>query len=359
MRPSFFALGWFGVLAVATALPAAAEGGRYVEIPETVDPNVVVSGTGAFATPSDAETTPGVPFPGVVGTAGVNHDGVAALNATIAGTTNTTGGSTALLWTGRHVLTAAHVLTDASGTLNISTGSLFYETSGGVVVYGFDAADVTIHPGWNGVFGTGVDLAIITLDNQVDFTVPRYQVFNGNLVDDLVNEDLAYFRFGAGYGQTGTGTTGAQNGTSGVKRFGYNVYDGVFVDGQGTPEDIYILYDFDSGLEENNLLGATGLGELEANTAPGDSGSPGFIYDEESGEYLIGGVTSFSARLADGPGQTDIDGALNRTFGEYSADINVGAYRGWIASVVPEPATGSLLVFGGAAALLLRRRRRV
>ncbi len=90
----------------------------------------------------------------------------------------------------------------------------------------------------------------------------------------------------AGYGETGTGDTGAAGGM-GVKRSGANNIDRV------TPTTYE--YDFDSGDAAKSRMGDLGLGAAERMAAPGDSGSPIF------NEGRIVGVENYVINFGESP----------------------------------------------------------
>ena len=102
-------------------------------------------------------------------------------------------------------------------------------------------------------------------------------------------------------------------------------------------------------------MGLHDLGEglQEVFPAHGDSGGPTFL----SG--AVAGLHSFSFRLS----SSDIDAALDQSFGEFSADVRVSAYAGWIDSqiAVPEPSTLAIvasLIFLLMVRGLIRQSRR-
>ncbi len=98
-----------------------------------------------------------------------------------------------------------------------------------------------------------------------------------------------------------------------------------------------LAYDFDSGQPANDAfyrlfnLRDLGLGAAEAMVAPGDSGGPHFI------NGLIAGVTAGILR----PAISDIDGALNSSFGEIGIDTRVSYYASWIDQIVGLGIAGS------------------
>lgn len=117
---------------------------------------VVVTGEGGN-TPESRLTVGGVAVNGI------NHDGVGDLIVRAAG--DTFSRSTAsLVWTGRHLLTAAHSVTDASGQLDVSStgdSSITFETGSGTINSTFRSSQVSVHPQWNGNVLDGFDVAVI------------------------------------------------------------------------------------------------------------------------------------------------------------------------------------------------------
>ena len=118
------------------------------------------------------------------------------------------------------------------------------------------------------------------------------------------------------------------------------------------------------------MIGSSTPVNLEYSIAPGDSGG-GLFVPTPYGDRLAG-VNSFGASF---------DGNTNSSYGDYFGDTRVGPFRGWISSVlggqasylnsgpvrqagvfydtlVPEPASISLIGLGGLA-LLGRRRRKI
>ena len=316
---------------------------------EPVD-RIVPAGTGGLG-PADFATTPGI------AANGINHDGVGDMITSTAG-----GGfrsSASLLPTGRHILTAAHSVTNDSAVVDVLSGSIRFDTSGGSFLYGFGAADISVHPSWNGDFFNGFDVAVIDLGVDVDFGVPRYDIFTGATIDIL---NLEHTKIG--FGQTGVGATGSTPGSSGTKRFGQNHYEFTLANGF----DNIVLYDFDNGTAANDAFGTfetarvdptvtLGLGDNEGNAAPGDSGGPTFVQldEQDPTSIVIAGVTSFGANVS-----TDVDGVTNSSFGEISGDTNVTTVADFIteATAVPEPAASTLFIALAAFVFCRCRRRR-
>ncbi|QDU61405.1 Trypsin [Planctomycetes bacterium Pan216] len=180
-----------------------------------------------------------------------------------------------------HVLTAAHPtdrMNDDSGRFTLAG-----ET--------YSTTNVFLHPEWNeSEFGTDSanDLAILRLDRPVLNVTPS-PIFRGTPV---LGQSLIL----VGYGATGDGT-GFHDGSFGIKRAGSTDLDSV--------TSTLIGWDFDDS--------------SESNTAPGDSGGPGFL--EVGGQFYVAGVTS---------------GGTNSTagLGDFSFDTRVDVYASWIDSIL-------------------------
>ncbi|MHB1033894.1 MAG: trypsin-like serine protease [Pirellulales bacterium] len=240
-------------------------------------------------------------------------------------------GSGSLLWTGMHVLTAAHVVADNNGALYDPNPIVRFDLPTGPVF--MQGSAVYVHP--NYVPFAGNDIAIIQLDQPAPAAVNRYGI------NRLPNEVGQKF-FKVGYGLIGTGTTGGVIATGGtVKLAGYNRYDaptdilngsalGALYGVQMIP-GTQLAFDFDNGLTANDAFGVyfgindTGLTPItdEVATAPGDSGGPAFL------NGLIAGVTSWGGVAP----QTDILPGLNQSFGEIASDTRVSDYADWIDSI--------------------------
>ncbi|MBK9169684.1 MAG: trypsin-like serine protease [Bryobacterales bacterium] len=241
--------------------------------------------------------------------------------------------SASLLWSGLHILTAAHCSASTQ------------------VRFDWDGGSVTIpivtfysHPDFSTV-GTPGDIGVGLLAFEAPVQVTRYTLYRefdelGQTADIL------------GYGSTGTGLTGATGGFGTLRR-GDNLYEAT--SGGGT----YLIADFDNGLDSNDALqvhagfppqlGIPG----EVMIAPGDSGGPAFLAGR------IAGVHSFRGRFDAEPdgSLSDIDSVLNSSFGEVFGSTRVSVYAGWVDAVVtPEPGTLVLWSTGLLALIWLGRR---
>ncbi|MFN7936055.1 MAG: trypsin-like serine protease [Bryobacteraceae bacterium] len=264
--------------------------------------------------------------------AGSVFDGVGALVSPLGNCTGT------LLSTGIHVLTAAHCVTQSGTTTPFAASDITirFDLTGGAQTY--TGATLYVNPGYVPL-GPGYtsDLAILLLSSVVDPLAQRYELHSGPEVGTT---------YLVGYGRQGTGASGSVPGTSGsVKRSGQNEIEAID-SGAGL-----LLFDFDNGLNANNVFGSLGLGAAnEVLTAPGDSGGPAFI--QTAGIYRIVGVNTVSG--CPGPG-VDIDATCdqspavtNNTFGEIGGAIRLSLHTDWVNSIVdvPEPSTLALIGLG-------------
>ena len=186
----------------------------------------------------------------------------------------------------RHVLTAGHcaeeIASPTAGTFELS-GRIYTTTT------------ITIHPDYN-TRTLENDLAVLELNEPVLDVEPA--VLFRESPD--VGETITIVGFGSG------GDASGSDGTFGVKMVGTTTIDMV------TPSSVDWLFD----------------DPAESNTAPGDSGGPGFV--ERDGEFFLASVTS---------GGTEVDAAL----GDMAFNVRVDAFQVFIDStvdtvVIEEPA---------------------
>lgn len=237
-----------------------------------------------------------------------------------------------------YVLTAAHCYA-GSGAL---VGATF--TVGGVAY----AADfVSRHPGFNGDFFAGNDIAIVHLASQV-MTIAPAQI-------NMSMNELGQNSVGVGFGEQGTGATGSIPGTMGTKRAGTNVVDvdgSFFGDNNGDPiSPNIILEDFDNPANAaDNSIGSPTATDLEFGVTSGDSGGALFI-EPSPGNVLLAGVYSFFAS----------DERPNARYGDLNGATRVSAHLDFIRSVtgIPEPASVTLLALGGMGIVAMTKRRAI
>lgn len=227
-----------------------------------------------------------------------------------------------LLFTGRHILTAAHCVdlnengrVDAGGMASVSfdmpTGRADMPTQR-ITLRNIPSSAITVHPDWDGRAPHGDDIAIIRLPEIAPAGAERYQIYRDT-------DELGQIFTLVGYGRWGTGSTGDSE-FGGVKRLGFNVYDEI----GRFRRDTALVYDFDSGSRRDDRMGDRGLGALEAFSGRGDSGGPSFI------DGRIAAVTSFVRDRR--PLRTPVSG-----FGDVGFNTRVSRYADWIDGLVAGP----------------------
>jgi len=258
------------------------------------------------------------------------------------GTFGCTGG---LLWTGEHVLTAAHCVTNANGSNVLQSGTVTFEGDSGTETIAIDATGTKVHNKWNGNVLKGNDVAVLKLVSAPTDDITRYQI------DRDGSDDIGAVVDKVGYGRSGNGNDGDVIGF-GDKRDGQNQYDDVadtmlkalglkanrdFVRGS------VLQYDFDNGLAANDAFGFffgnnnLGVGSGEVNSASGDSGGPAI----SNGNII--GITSYGITLTFNDGTTsDVNGILDSSFGEFSGDTRVSQYVGFIDDSVGGSSDGGI-----------------
>ncbi|MCV0401814.1 MAG: S1 family peptidase [Nitrosopumilus sp.] len=274
-----------------------------------------------YGDPADYLTSPGGALDGT-GLLILNHPGGATYGCT--------GG---LLWTGEHVLTAAHCVTDSFGNMVLQSGTVTFEGDSGIETIAIDAAATKVHNKWNGDVIKGNDVAVLKLAYAPTADITRYQI------DRDGSDDIGAVVEKVGYGLSGNGNDGTTIGF-GDKRNGQNQYDdvadtmlkalGLKAKAHFVPGSV-LQYDFDNGIPSNDAFGFffnnnnLGLGSAEVNSASGDSGGPA-IYNGN-----IIGITSYGVTLTFNDGTTsDVNGILDSSFGEFSGDTRVSTYVAFI-----------------------------
>ena len=282
---------------------------------------VVVSGDGSSSVVAFNQIVDGVNLNGVVKV--VNSGGI--------------GCSGSLLSDGHSILTAGHCIA-AYGAALPSYVDVYFPGAGGLVDY--TATTYFVDPFWTGDSTQGNDLAIIRLNQAAPSSATRYSLYTGMLIDEPI--------LLAGYGQTGTGTTG-NTGGSGTLRQGHNRYD-TAGSGVGWSDNV-LVGDFDNGTADNNALGTMDLDIAdEVDLGFGDSGGPSFYGGEIIGVHdLIACLSETSSGPCKKP--PSLSTVDNSYFGQLFVDASVSSSAAWIESAeTPEPASCSLVLLGLAIA---------
>ncbi|HIK19150.1 MAG TPA: trypsin-like serine protease [Leptolyngbyaceae cyanobacterium M33_DOE_097] len=278
------------------------------------------------------------------------YSGVVSLEGYFDDTGSTPFCTGSLLTGGRHLLTAAHCLTEpGTNTLfSFLTEQPFFANFN--LINGVTPVSIReffVFPDWDGFVGNGNDIAILALQEPAPDEAEQYDIYRDT-------DELGQTFIKVGYGTTGTGFEGETTPNGFLPFFGQNQFEGTELDRfdllrfPGNPSPFsQLLFDFDNGLPANNLLGSLGLGRDEVNTASGDSGGPAFIGDR------IAGITSYGTGGFGLALPTDIDTQTNSSFGELSGETRVSTYASFIDAVllgqvapsgyntttIPEPAT--------------------
>jgi hypothetical protein len=223
----------------------------------------------------------------------------------------------------RWVLTAGHNI-DGSDGAGAGINNLRFQL--GTTIHAID--QWIAHPNWfaaggeNNLF-SGWDIGLVKLSDAVT-DITSANLFAGS-------NELGMTATLVGFGQTGTGLTGAQAGSAGTQRAGQNVID--VVGNTQTPgsnpnfifgHDRTLAVDFDrpSVLSESTLGSSNPL-PLEYLTAPGDSGGALFVVVD--GQLQVAGVTSFGST---------IDGLIDSDYGDRGSYTRVSLFIDWIADTI-------------------------
>jgi len=234
-------------------------------------------------------------------------------------------GSGTLLHTGRHILTAAHVL-DGSQHLTANYSLVFFDA----IENGFTPpaiTGITFHPDWDGDFRNGNDIAIIELEEYI----PWARGIEPSQSLDSIDRDWDALSYSPRVHPV----------TGSVSTAGWDAYANTYDDNEvainarlpGTfnvPVDSMLAYDYDNGLAANDafdvVLGIPGLGiDNEGIATPGDSGSARVI------DGKIVGISSYSGSTGS---SADINTASNGTYGDFGFDVRVSYYLDFIEETV-------------------------
>lgn len=236
-------------------------------------------------------------------------------------------GSGALLTSGRHILTAAHLLEN----VNPKQIEVIFETIDGKEIY--TVTEIIRHRDYKGIgsIGFAPDLAILVLAANAPVKAERYDLYRDT---DELGKEITFVGYGAG----GTGDTGVDPNYPyelEVRREGNNVYEitaDTFMPAYSTD---YLMYDFDgrvNGIIPIDTFGLlyginnSGLGfNREAISTAGDSGGPSFINGKIAG--VISAVVGYDAGPYFDIADTYPSSSL---YGAVGIDVRVSSYVDWI-----------------------------
>jgi hypothetical protein len=252
--------------------------------------------------------------------AGLGYDGVVLIS------NGTSYGTGTLLFDGRALLTAAHLLAGSTGALSVE----FQIKSGSETL---SVAKSVLHPGYAVTGASNDDLAIVWLSKAPPLAANRYDIYRD------ANEIGQAFTM-VGFGQLGSGANGASVANTNVLRVkAQNTFDAdaaklktiLGASMAWSPlSGSQLVADFDNGSSSQDALGRLinvtdlGLGLNEGLIAHGDSGGPAFLAGK------VAGVASYTSSLSSGAITPDVDAQPNSSFGEIAAWQRVSSFQQWI-----------------------------
>lgn len=183
-----------------------------------------------------------------------------------------------------HVLSAAHCFDgDNDGNLDSALQVTFFLNDGGSPSASITASRIVVHPDFGGFASNGAhnDLAVVTLEESVPSSTPRYQLRGFGIE---VGETMTL----VGYGGSGHGDVAGDEVAADfhVRRSGRNQVDLVASD-QDNEDSKLFFYDFDGPTGAGVLGGPTLGNDVETVVRSGDSGAPALV------DGVIAGVNTF------------------------------------------------------------------
>jgi len=253
------------------------------------------------------------------------------------------------------VLTAAHCVESAPGAGLYANPQVSFLPPANTTGNAYDGSalgvsSIAVDPSWNGSSSLGTDLAVIHLSQAAPNYATRYSLYTGMVMPATSPVILA------GFGQTGTGATGATGGF-GYLRAGTNEY-AVTGAAFGWSSNLLIgqfylanntqFYDANHNLIDTNALGVADpySSGTEVMIAHGDSGGPTFYNGQIIGVHDIGICmsTTPSSPCLVGP---SISPSNNSYFGQMWGDVSVAGNAAFLdQQLAPEPASAMLVMLG-------------
>jgi hypothetical protein len=223
----------------------------------------------------------------------------------VTGTTaSTTFMASGVLIANHWVLTAAHVVDDAT-SVSVKIGKQTFAASAWIAF-----------PDWNGDLLAGYDVGLMYFDADISAAtgIAPATRYRGS-------RDIGRLGTSVGFGMTGGGSTGATI-EDGRKRAGRNKIDTVLMT-EGEMNRV-LLSDFDGPEASNNSMGSATASPLEFLISNGDSG--GGLFAQFGEKYYLIGIHSF--------GWGFLDGDLDSSYGDISGHTRIRAFNDWIDAVL-------------------------
>jgi hypothetical protein len=240
-------------------------------------------------------------------------------------------GSGVLLYDGRHILTARHLIQGQEALLSTVGLTVEFETVSGTRRYTVD--DVLGLSTWQPVSITD-DLLLLKLSETAPRDAPRYALYREF---DEIGQPFALI----GYGVSGTGALGQTHPSAktDLRRLAENRFDGEMSAlkakfgsalGWTPPSGSQLWADFDDGTAARDstrfLTGVSdlGRGDREGLITAGDSGSPAFVQGK------LAGIASYTFSPTALGSTTDVDTTSNSSFGEIGVWQRISYYQQWL-----------------------------
>jgi hypothetical protein len=197
------------------------------------------------------------------------------------------------------VLSASHCFKPSASTPDVTSGSFTINNTK------YNAESIKINPDfvaskYNNF--SGYDLSLMKLSSPVTNVKPAEFYTD----PQLIGQNIAF----VGYGNTGNGLTGQQEGSYGTKRAGENTIDRLGSSYKNTWSDRVLVTDFDSPDGSANVLGSANPLPLEYGVGVSDSGGGAFIGGKLVGVHS-GSIVGDNRKYGNVMGITQVKPNLN------------------------------------------------